>query len=98
MTTTTAAPHEPSAWLRDTAARRLAQIDALNLDAQGAVIVAPLMGSVTALGEPADRTCDRCSTYVPQGQDYFPGPVVPRVGVVLIMGLCQTCRDLEVGQ
>lgn len=96
VSTTTTAPHEPSAWLRGRIARRLRRIDALGLDTTGATVVAPLVRG-GLLGEPSDRTCDRCRAYTAEGSDYFPFPITARRNVPLIAGLCSPCHEREFG-
>lgn len=93
-TTTTAPPHEHTAWLRSQVARRVAQIDALTDLPEHDLVVAPL-GKHTAPGSREDRTCDRCRVYVPTGHDYYPFGVRPRVDICLCAGLCATCARLE---
>lgn len=87
--------HEPSAWLRDKIATRIA-----NLEARGALpndfaTVAPL-GRPTGPDTSEDRTCDRCRTYVPRGVDLWLMVLHPVDSVALICGLCDTCYRLEV--
>lgn len=90
-------PHEATAWLRTTAARRLAYLDTLNLDTT-TTIVAPLGRSLTGGSDsPEDRTCDRCRHYVPHGSPFYVGKVMPRPTVHLVVGLCQTCHNAERG-
>lgn len=90
-------PHEATAWLRTTVARRLAYLDTLNLDTSSTVI-APL-GRPLAGGsdDPEDRTCDRCRCYVPHGSPLYVGMVRPRPAVHFVVGLCQTCHGIERG-
>lgn len=88
--------HEGTAWLRGAVARRLAQLDRLDLGpTRGRVIVCPLDRGAEP-GSREDRTCDRCRSYVPDGRPFVTGLVQPRTGVLLAYGLCGTCADLEV--
>lgn len=94
MSTTTHAPHEPSAWLRGAVARRLAVIDQLTDLPERDIIVGPL-GRAGTPGSREDRTCDRCRQYTPPGGKFHPLPVQPRPDVVLIGGLCARCARRE---
>jgi hypothetical protein len=88
-------PHEPSAWLRGAAARRVRQIAAAVLDVEAyGVVVAPL-GSSGPPGSREDRSCDRCGRYVPERDllhllTYQPTPRIHLAG-----GLCGRCAAKE---
>jgi hypothetical protein len=92
--------HEPSAWLRGAAATRVRQISArlkdIDASAYGA-IVAPL-GRTGALGSRADRSCDRCNTYVPPGRTLHLFVFQPTPRIHLIGGLCPACEAKELGR
>jgi hypothetical protein len=86
--------HEPSAWLRGVAARRVRQIEATvpDLETFGAVI-API-GRTGAPGSRADRECDRCRRYVPERDELHLFTLV--VGRIhLAGGLCGRCARKE---
>jgi len=99
----TVPPHEPSAWMRLAIDRRVAQLEAAGV-ARGVanVVVTPLTDTWSLAqggGSVGDRSCDRCGVYVPPGLELFCGPVPARVGgavALLVLGLCRTCRDVEV--
>jgi hypothetical protein len=87
--------HEPSAWLRGTAAKRVRQINAAVLDASAfGAIVSPL-GRTGPPGSRADRECDRCRRFVPAGRTLhlFSYHVPPRI--FLCGGLCGRCAAKE---
>lgn len=91
--------HEPSAWLRGRVAERVAAVRALGLDPCTAspVIVAPL-GRPGVPGERSDRECDRCGTYVPEGQKFVLSQLHALPGLLLVGGLCSSCAAAEVGE
>jgi hypothetical protein len=89
---------EPSAWLRGAAARRVRQIKNLHLDTSAyAVVIAPI-GRTGDPGSHEDRECDRCRSYVPQGDvlHLFTYRAKPRI--LLAGGLCGSCTAKEVGR
>jgi hypothetical protein len=90
--------HEPSAWLRGAAAKRVRQINAAvtDVEAYGA-IVSPL-GRTGAPGSRADRSCDRCNTYVPPGRTLHLFTYQPTPRIHLCCGLCPQCEAREVGR
>jgi len=92
--------HEPSAWLRGVAARRVREIGAqlkdIDMSAYGA-IVAPL-GRTGAPGSRADRSCDRCGTYVPPGRTLHLFVHQPTLRINLIGGFCPACETKELGR
>jgi hypothetical protein len=87
--------HEPSAWLRGAAARCVRQIAAavLDVEAYGAVI-APL-GRTGPPGSRADRECDRCGRYVPEGDLLHMFLYQPTPRIHLAGGLCGRCAAKE---
>jgi len=89
--------HEPSAFLRGAAATRVRQINAqlkdIDTSSYGA-IVAPL-GRTGALGSRADRSCDRCDTYVPPGRTLHLFVYQPTPRIHLCAGLCGRCAEKE---
>lgn len=89
--------HEPSAWLRGVAARRVREIGAqlkdIDTSAYGA-IVAPL-GRTGALGSREDRSCDRDGTYVPEGDLLYLFVYQPTPRINLCAGLCASCARKE---
>jgi hypothetical protein len=99
--------HEPSAWLRTTAAARLRAIAA---DRQ-VLAVAPAIGLIVCplgrSGRPGSRedfTCDRCRRYCGAPADEFHvfglqfRPVEPGLpDVMLTGGLCADCAAREGG-
>lgn len=99
-----APPWEPTAWLRDADARRLAQLTPTAREAGSATILTTLTGSRTTAGTREDRTCDRCEVYVPPTK---PGrPVAYFVAwiehsnrrggrALIVVGLCKRCADAE---
>lgn len=96
MTATTAAPWEPTTWLRTALLKRLALIDDLAPDVpEGTTVVLKLVES--RAGERSDRTCDRCGTYVPPGGTYGVESISPphRWDVLVIVGLCRSCGRRE---
>lgn len=93
-TTATRAPWEPSAWLRDAISKRHKQIRTIHTNRPGDLVVAPL-GPKTAHGAREDRTCDRCRTYVPPGPLFYVHAFPAAPALVLIVGLCRDCHQLE---
>jgi len=93
----TARIHEPSAWLRGAAARRVRQIGVqlkdIDTSAYGA-IVAPF-GRTGAPGSRADRSCDRCDSYVPEGDLLHMFVYQPTARIHLAGGLCTSCARKE---
>lgn len=90
-------PHEPSAWLRSAAARRLRGLCArITTQPAGTVVVAPLIGPVRP-GSREDRRCDRCRRDTARGHPFYPFALrhPGRCPVVLVVGLCQRCAELE---
>lgn len=89
--------HEASAWLRGVAATRVRQINAqlkdIETSAYGA-IVAPL-GRTGATGSRADRSCDRCNTYVPPGDLLHMFVYRATARIHLAGGLCGRCAAKE---
>ena len=87
--------HEASAWLRGIAAKRVRQINALHLDTSvyGAVI-APL-GRTGDPGSREDRECDRCRSYVPEGDLLHMFVYMPTPRIHLAGGLCAGCARKE---
>lgn len=89
--------HEPSAWLRGAAAMRVRQITAqlkdIDTSAYGA-IVAPF-GRTGPSGSRADRSCDRCNTYVPPGRTLHLFVYKPTPRIHLCCGLCGRCAAKE---
>ena len=97
VTAGTDVAHEPSAWLRGAAAKRVRQIGAQLKDTDTSAfgaIVAPL-GTSGPPGSREDRTCDRCRCYVPQGDalHMFVFLATPRIH--LAGGLCASCASKE---
>lgn len=94
-TVTNVTIHEPSAWLRGAAARRVRQIEALPVDtsAYGA-IVSPL-GRTGEPGSRDDRTCDRCGRYVPASKTLHMFVFRPTPQIHLAGGLCGSCARKE---
>jgi len=87
--------HEPSAWLRGAAARRVRQINAAGLDVEAfGVVVAPL-GRTGPPGSRADRECDRCCSYVPEGDLLHLVTYRPTARILLAGGLCSSCARKE---
>lgn len=86
--------HEPSAWLRAALHDRAQQLATHPTDTE----------TVVAYLHPGphtpdyDRRCDRCATHVPPGPLFFTDVITAGPRLRLIVGLCQACRDLEVGQ
>jgi hypothetical protein len=85
--------HEPSAWMRGAAAKRVRQIEDLHLDTR-ALIIAPL-GRVGTPGSREDRECDRCGVCVREGDllhlfGYYAAPKV-----IICCGLCGRCARKE---
>jgi len=89
--------HEPSAWMRGAAAKRVRQIEEqlkdIDTSAFGA-IVAPI-GRTGAPGSRTDRECDRCRTYVPQGELLHLFTYQPTPRIHLAGGLCSSCARKE---
>jgi len=87
--------HEASAWLRGATAKRVRQINAAvtDVEAYGA-IVAPL-GRTGPPGSRADRECDRCGRYVPQGELLHLFTYQPTPRIHLAGGLCGRCAAKE---
>lgn len=88
--------HEPSAWIRNRMAERVAAVTAAGVDPHHGPtrIVAPL-GSTGAPGSRADRECDRCGEHVPEGRllHLVVVPVTPYLH--LAGGLCTPCVARE---
>jgi len=95
-TKTSTVTHEPSAWLRAAVARRVRQVRGHGLDPSRAdpLIVAPL-GRTGAPGSREDRECDRCRSYTPQGDLFYPFGFQPLPGLLLVGGLCAACHRRE---
>lgn len=94
MKTATRAPHEPSAWLRDAAARRVRQVQAQGLDPNdpdGALIIAPLGRT----GGDDDHRCDRCGVDCRDGGRMWTGMVTAAPALRLVLGLCPACARRE---
>jgi hypothetical protein len=90
--------HEPSAWLRRAAAKRVRQIKNLPVDASAyGAIVSPL-GRTGEPGSRADRTCDRCGTYVPASGTLHIFIYQPTPRIHLFGGLCAACQAREVSR
>lgn len=87
--------HEPSAWLRSAAAKRVRQLNAAVPDpsAYGA-IVAPL-GSSGPPGSREDRSCDRCGRYVPVGDVLHVFGYWPTAQICLAGAFCSGCAAKE---
>lgn len=87
---------EPTSWLRGRVAERvaLAEVAGLRPHYGPAVVVLPL-GSSGRPGSIADRSCDRCDVFVPDGTDMQ--MLVLRAAAFLLLagGLCETCADRE---
>lgn len=86
--------HEGSAWMRERVARRLTQIANLPVGSisVGDVIMTPLGHS--GFNDPIeDHTCDRCRIYQPSGLRC--AYITPRPDVIITIGLCDNCADLE---
>lgn len=82
---------EPSGWLRVTAAAQVRRIRRFGLNPDnttGPVILAPLVGNLTAPGTAQDRSCDRCGRYCAPGEDYTVILYHPTPVVALVVGLC----------
>lgn len=94
-----AAIHEPSAWLRDRMAERAHRARSLGFDLRrpSPVVIMPL-GSSGAPGTRADRECDRCETFVPEGQALYGSRLHALPGLLLVGAFCTACAALEVGQ
>jgi len=87
--------HEPSAWMRGAAAKRVRQINAAVTDAPAfALIVAPL-GRSGPPGSREDRECDRCGRYVPEGDLLHLIAYQPTALILLCAGLCTSCAQKE---
>jgi hypothetical protein len=87
--------HEPSAWLRGAAARRVRQIKNLPVDTSAyAMVIAPL-GRTGDPGSREDRECDRCRSYVPEGDVLHLFTYRATPGVHLAGGLCGSCARKE---
>jgi len=88
---------EASAWLRGAAAKRVRQISAqlkdIDTSAYGA-IVSPL-GRTGAPGSRADRSCDRCNIFVPEGDLLHMFVYRPTPRIHLAGGLCGRCAAKE---
>lgn len=82
--------HEHTAWLRDALAGVAARVDSAVVDPDTVVIT-----TLGAIGGRMDRTCDRCGTYVPRGRAFFPAMIPARRDLLVIVGLCHTCRNAE---
>lgn len=100
--------HERSAWLRERIAARLCELEKLaaGIDPHEALL-ATLTDPIPGDGR-HDRTCDRCSTYVPPADPFGrPQPgftsgayqerLSTGVRVSIIVGWCDTCLVNEHG-
>jgi len=87
---------EPTAWLRGRGAERVRAALARGLDPHDGpdTIITPL--GRHPRNDRDDRTCDRCDTYVPPGTLFWPVVLHPARQLLVIGGLCGTCKDLEV--
>lgn len=102
--TTVGASHEPSLWMRQGMAARVAALEPLLrlLPLSWGGVVTPLVRAIPTPGSREDRTCDRCGGYTPPGPLFFPfflevetGPGLARL--VVTGGLCADCARLEFG-
>jgi hypothetical protein len=90
---------ELSSWLRTAAAagyRTAVRVGGDTL-AQGGTVAVPI-GPAQADPETEDRTCDRCRTYVPPAEVFWPFKCeYPALAghVIVFGGLCTACRDKE---
>lgn len=91
--------HEPSAWLRGRVTERAHRARSLGFDLRmpSPVVIMPL-GSSGASGTRADRECDRCETFVPEGQALYGSRLHALPGLLLVGAFCTACAALEVGQ
>ena len=87
---------EASAWLRGIVARRMRQVEAMQLDLDGRTTVVAPLGRPAAPGSDDDRTCDRCGHFTPVGGLFHPIVVRPVAWLILTGGLCTGCADKEV--
>lgn len=91
--------HEPTAWLRGTAARRLRMPDLACVDevtADGRHVVAYLVPPNSSADRAEWETrCDRCHHICTSGEKFHGGAYKPRPGVLLLLGLCGVCADRE---
>lgn len=100
-TNATGVPHEPSAWLRNRlneieSTLRCVMGDQVEVVGQLPTYLVPL-GPMGTVGSWEERTCDRCRTYVPVGQSFYPIALAPLPYLVVTGGLCPACADLERG-
>ncbi len=87
---------EQSAWLRGTVARRLRQIEDLHLVLDGHTSVIGPLGRPATPGSDDDRSCDRCGSFTPIGEPFYPVAVRPTPWLILAGGLCAGCAGKEV--
>jgi hypothetical protein len=98
--TATARIHECSAWLRGEAARRVRQIEAQlkDIDTSTYGVIVAALGRTGPPGSRADRSCDRCGTYVPPGRTLYLFVHQPTARIHLAGGLCPKCEAKELGR
>lgn len=97
MSTTTAPPHEWSAWMRTRIAGITARAAVVNARCPDDVIVTPL-GPTGPAGSRLDRSCDRCERYVPVGVGLWMIRLHQEPWLIIYGGLCEGCVALEVTQ
>lgn len=92
--------HEPSAWLRATAERRIRLVRRLGFDPDAAdpVVLTSLTEPPNDPGERQrwEMSCDRCATQVSSDHVLHLAVYRPHRGVALTLGLCRRCLELEV--
>lgn len=87
--------HEPSSWLRGALARRAAELAGLVSLTSTPVVLAPLTGPPIGSGTAADRTCDRCSVFVPSHRKFLTMAAWCDPRIILVIGLCKSCGERE---
>lgn len=93
-----AAPWEPSAWMRQRLAERVEVAVRERAAAGGDVAVVIPLGRTGTPGSREERSCDRCSTYVPPGTELLMLVFRPEPWLHITGGLCQACWSLEAGR
>ena len=82
--------------MRNRIANLIAAAQAEGLDPHNSdrIILWPLGRSGKA-GTREDRTCDRCRTYVPKGDTFYPAIIQATLRMLAVGGLCTTCYAIE---
>lgn len=96
MSTATKSPTEFTAWMRFRIAVILNDAAKARRAYPDVVVVVPLARKWAEPGSVEDRSCDRCHTHVPDGDDLMLVHLLPAPWLHVCGGLCRSCYRLEV--